>query len=109
MNQRLIYRLRNAYMWYKNLDKFMKYLNAADVGLNLFYSTPSCYLKSKHEDFTKPSIFCIVWAIQYGLYSILRSLFSIWYNVTYSILYRLHRIRERPYCMVLTLYRIYFK
>ena len=46
MNQRLIYRLRNAYMWYKNLDKFMKYLNAADVGLNLFYSTPSCYLKT---------------------------------------------------------------
>ena len=54
MNHSLIYRLRNAYMWYKNLDKLIKYVNAADVGLNLFYSTPSCYLKSKHEDFTNP-------------------------------------------------------
>ena len=48
------FQYRNAYMWYKNLDKLIKYVNAADVGLNLFYSTPSCYLKSKHEDFTKP-------------------------------------------------------
>ena len=25
-------------------------MNEADVGLNLFYSTPSCYLKSRHSD-----------------------------------------------------------
>ena len=50
----MTHRFRNAYMWYKNLDKLIKYVNAADVGLNLFYSTPSCYLKSKHEDFTNP-------------------------------------------------------
>ena len=37
-------------MWFKNLDKLIKYVNGADVGLNLFYSTPSCYLKSKHEE-----------------------------------------------------------
>ena len=50
------FQYRNAYMWYKNLDKLIKYVNAADVGLNLFYSTPSCYLKSKHEDFTSNNV-----------------------------------------------------
>ena len=44
------FQYRNAYMWYKNLDKLIKYVNGADVGLNLFYSTPSCYLKSRYED-----------------------------------------------------------
>ena len=32
------------------MDKLIKYVNEADVGLNLFYSTPSCYLKSRHTD-----------------------------------------------------------
>ena len=44
------FQYRNAYMWFKNLDKLIKYVNKADVGLNLFYSTPSCYLKSKHDE-----------------------------------------------------------
>lgn len=30
--------------------QLIKYVNAADVGLKVFYSTPSCYLKSKHEE-----------------------------------------------------------
>ena len=34
------FQYRNAQMWFKNLDKLIKYVNAADVGLNLFYSTP---------------------------------------------------------------------
>lgn len=32
-------------MWFKNLDKLIKYVNAADVGLNLFYSTPRNFSK----------------------------------------------------------------
>ncbi|XP_078495203.1 lysosomal alpha-mannosidase [Ciona intestinalis] len=34
----------NANVWYKNLDKLIKYVNAADKNMTLFYSTPSCYL-----------------------------------------------------------------
>ncbi|XP_045489045.1 lysosomal alpha-mannosidase isoform X2 [Pieris rapae] len=41
---------QDATMWYKNLDKLIKYGNmkAAKDGLNikLFYSTPDCYLKA---------------------------------------------------------------
>jgi lysosomal alpha-mannosidase len=37
-------------MWYKNMDKLIKYVNGADVGLNLIYSTPSCYLKAKNDE-----------------------------------------------------------
>ncbi|CAG5096373.1 Oidioi.mRNA.OKI2018_I69.XSR.g14587.t1.cds [Oikopleura dioica] len=44
------FQYRNAFMWYKNLDKLIKYVNAADVGLNLIYSTPSCYMKAKNEE-----------------------------------------------------------
>ena len=44
------FQYRNAYMWFKNLDKLIKYVNKADVGLNLFYSTPSCYLNAKHGE-----------------------------------------------------------
>ncbi|XP_078285445.1 lysosomal alpha-mannosidase [Rhinoraja longicauda] len=37
----------DANMWYKNLDKLIKYVNAAQTSgsdVNVFYSTPSCYL-----------------------------------------------------------------
>ena len=34
------FQYRNAQMWFKNLDKLITYVNAADVGLHLFYSTP---------------------------------------------------------------------
>ena len=66
------FQYRNAQMWFKNLDKLIKYVNDADVGLNLFYSTPrkfsklyflltgrqylvilkflSCYLKARNEE-----------------------------------------------------------
>jgi len=42
---------QDANMWYKNLDKLIKYLNQtkADHNINLMYSTPSCYLKSVHD------------------------------------------------------------
>ncbi|CAF3610103.1 unnamed protein product [Rotaria sp. Silwood1] len=37
----------NANQWYKNLDKLIKYVNAQQTNgsdVNIFYSTPSCYL-----------------------------------------------------------------
>nr|XP_016945444.1 lysosomal alpha-mannosidase isoform X2 [Drosophila suzukii] len=43
---------QNADMWYKNLDKLIKYANerqANGSNINLLYSTPSCYLKSLHD------------------------------------------------------------
>ncbi|XP_075149649.1 lysosomal alpha-mannosidase II isoform X2 [Haematobia irritans] len=43
---------QNANMWYKNLDKLIKYANARQVNgsnINLLYSTPSCYLKALHD------------------------------------------------------------
>ena len=40
----------NAKVWFKNLDKLIKYVNemqATNVSrVNAFYSTPSCYLKA---------------------------------------------------------------
>ncbi|KAJ6645895.1 Lysosomal alpha-mannosidase, partial [Pseudolycoriella hygida] len=41
-----------ARMWYKNLDKLILYTNdrqKRDSQINVFYSTPSCYLKSLHD------------------------------------------------------------
>ncbi|XP_017153506.2 lysosomal alpha-mannosidase isoform X1 [Drosophila miranda] len=41
-----------AQVYYKNLDKLIRYANARQVNgsnINLIYSTPSCYLKSLHE------------------------------------------------------------
>uniref|UniRef100_A0A1I8QD07 Alpha-mannosidase n=1 Tax=Stomoxys calcitrans TaxID=35570 RepID=A0A1I8QD07_STOCA len=43
---------QNANMWYKNLDKLIKYANARQANgsnINLLYSTPSCYLKALHD------------------------------------------------------------
>uniref|UniRef100_A0A336LYZ7 Alpha-mannosidase n=1 Tax=Culicoides sonorensis TaxID=179676 RepID=A0A336LYZ7_CULSO len=55
---------QDANMWYKNMDKLIKYANERQMNnsdINLFYSTPSCYLKAlydseitwpeKHDDF----------------------------------------------------------
>ncbi|XP_059093937.1 lysosomal alpha-mannosidase-like [Tigriopus californicus] len=42
----------NARTWYDNLDKLIKYGNARQTNgsqINLFYSTPSCYLKSLND------------------------------------------------------------
>ena len=43
----------NANVWFKNLDKLIKYVNGSIVGvgkkMNIFYSTPSCYLKALND------------------------------------------------------------
>ena len=43
----------NAKVWYKNLDKLIKYVNGQQttngLRINAFYSTPSCYLKSLND------------------------------------------------------------
>ena len=43
----------NAKVWYKNLDKLIKYVNGLQSSngsrINAFYSTPSCYLKSLND------------------------------------------------------------
>ena len=40
-----------ANMWFKNLDKIRNYFNKnhEKYGINILYSTPSCYLKSLHD------------------------------------------------------------
>ncbi|XP_034247479.1 lysosomal alpha-mannosidase-like isoform X2 [Thrips palmi] len=41
-----------AHFWYQNLDKLIRYINnhqTAEEKVNLFYSTPSCYLKAVHD------------------------------------------------------------
>ncbi|XP_048377727.1 lysosomal alpha-mannosidase isoform X2 [Stegostoma tigrinum] len=41
------FHFQDANMWYKNLDKLIKYVNAAQKtgnNVNVLYSTPSCYL-----------------------------------------------------------------
>ncbi|CAF5214484.1 unnamed protein product, partial [Rotaria magnacalcarata] len=41
------FQYENANQWYKNLDKLIRYVNAQQVngsGVNIFYSTPTCYL-----------------------------------------------------------------
>uniref|UniRef100_A0A1L8DR39 Alpha-mannosidase n=2 Tax=Nyssomyia neivai TaxID=330878 RepID=A0A1L8DR39_9DIPT len=43
---------QDANMWFKNLDKLIKYANEAQKNgsnFNLVYSTPSCYLKALHD------------------------------------------------------------
>ncbi|XP_058821108.1 lysosomal alpha-mannosidase-like isoform X2 [Topomyia yanbarensis] len=48
-----------AEMWFKNQDKLIKYTNARQANgsaVNVFYSTPSCYLKALHDaDITWPT------------------------------------------------------
>ncbi|XP_037957645.1 lysosomal alpha-mannosidase isoform X2 [Teleopsis dalmanni] len=42
----------NAVMNFKNMDKLIKYVNerqAVGIKINVFYSTPSCYLNAVHE------------------------------------------------------------
>ena len=40
----------NANMWFKNMDKLRNYFNNnSSYGLNILYSTPSCYLKAVHD------------------------------------------------------------
>ena len=45
-------RIQNARQNYKNMDKLIKHANEllAVHGINVFYSTPSCYLKALHEE-----------------------------------------------------------
>lgn len=44
------FNFQNAEMWFMNLDKLIKYINAKnDSSFNIFYSTPSCYLKAVNE------------------------------------------------------------
>ena len=37
-------------MNFKNMDKMIKYTNQFGDGVNLFYSTPSCYVKAINEE-----------------------------------------------------------
>ena len=43
----------NARVWFKNLDKLIKYVNELQATngskVNAFYSTPSCYLKALND------------------------------------------------------------
>jgi lysosomal alpha-mannosidase len=43
----------NAHMWYKNLDKLIHYVNQRQITngskINIFYSTPACYLYSLNQ------------------------------------------------------------
>ncbi|XP_012271344.1 lysosomal alpha-mannosidase isoform X1 [Orussus abietinus] len=41
---------QHAQMWFKNLDSLIRYTNARNGStVNVFYSTPSCYLKALHD------------------------------------------------------------
>ncbi|XP_060519907.1 lysosomal alpha-mannosidase-like [Cylas formicarius] len=44
---------QDAEMWYKNIDKLIRYINNNTFGgyqYNVMYSTPSCYVKAVHEE-----------------------------------------------------------
>ncbi|KAK5925893.1 hypothetical protein CgunFtcFv8_021508 [Champsocephalus gunnari] len=46
------FQYENANLWYKNLDKLIRYVNAEQAGggkVNVLYSTPSCYLQELHR------------------------------------------------------------
>ncbi|KAJ3614411.1 hypothetical protein NHX12_017985 [Muraenolepis orangiensis] len=46
------FQYENANLWYKNLDKLIRYVNAQQANgsqLNVLYSTPSCYLQELHR------------------------------------------------------------
>ena len=38
-----------AHAWFMNLDKLIKHVPESDPSVNIFYSTPACYLKSLHD------------------------------------------------------------
>lgn len=41
---------QSAISWYRNMDKLIKFVNQEDPGINVIYSTPSCYLKALHDE-----------------------------------------------------------
>ncbi|KAL6111177.1 man2b1 [Pungitius sinensis] len=46
------FQYENANLWYKNLDKLIRYVNAQQAHggrVNVLYSTPSCYLQELHR------------------------------------------------------------
>ncbi|XP_008287607.1 lysosomal alpha-mannosidase [Stegastes partitus] len=46
------FQYENANLWYKNLDKLIRYVNALQSNgskVNVLYSTPSCYLQELHR------------------------------------------------------------
>ncbi|XP_044046070.1 lysosomal alpha-mannosidase [Siniperca chuatsi] len=46
------FQYENANLWYKNLDKLIRYVNAQQENgtkVNVLYSTPSCYLQELHR------------------------------------------------------------
>ncbi|XP_066563843.1 lysosomal alpha-mannosidase isoform X2 [Amia ocellicauda] len=45
------FQYENANLWFKNLDKLIHYVNAQSQGsgVNVLYSTPSCYLQELHR------------------------------------------------------------
>ena len=40
----------NADIWFSNLDKLIKLVNAADAGVNTFYSTPQQYIDARAQE-----------------------------------------------------------
>ncbi|CAF3582661.1 unnamed protein product [Rotaria sp. Silwood1] len=66
----------NAHEWYKNLDKLIKHVNAEQVNssdVNLFYSTPTCYLYALNQAnrtwTTKTDDFFPISYTQHGLWT----------------------------------------
>ncbi|XP_062292629.1 lysosomal alpha-mannosidase [Scomber scombrus] len=46
------FQYENANLWYKNLDKLIRYVNVLQTNgskINVLYSTPSCYLQELHR------------------------------------------------------------
>jgi len=43
------FQYQNAIPWYLNLDRLMKYVNEKHPEINVFYSTPTCYVKALNE------------------------------------------------------------
>ncbi|XP_069699539.1 lysosomal alpha-mannosidase-like [Periplaneta americana] len=41
---------QKAEVFFENLDKLVKYVNAANKSVNVLYSTPSCYLKAVNDE-----------------------------------------------------------
>lgn len=43
------FRYKNAERWYTNLDKLIEVVNQYHIDINLFYSSPHCYIKAIHD------------------------------------------------------------